>query len=92
MLIRIILTGTCIFAAMDGVEEEERSVLVRACTRQSDAERSAVVQHGVEGSELAACRAGKLEGRPDLHRRGCLDAGTVGVYQYWRCPAGEATH
>lgn len=86
MLIRIILTGTCIFAAMVAVKDGRvlRSTgLTATCS---------VVQHGVEGSELAACRAGKLEGRPDLHRRGCLDAGTVGVYQYWRCPAGEATH
>jgi hypothetical protein len=33
-----------------------------------------------------ACRAGKLEGQPDLGRRSCTHAGASGGVAYWRCP------
>jgi hypothetical protein len=46
-----------------------------------------IVQTASDGSELAACRPGKLEGLPDLTRRGCTNAGVTGTNQYWRCPA-----
>ena len=86
MLTRIVLTGACVFAAMVAINDGRflRSTgMTAACT---------VVQRTPEGAELAACRPGKLEGRPDLRHRGCLDAGTLGTYQYWRCPADQATH
>lgn len=37
--------------------------------------------------DWAACRSGKLEGRPDLTRRSCVRYGVVGSDEYWRCPA-----
>jgi hypothetical protein len=39
-------------------------------------------------SELVACTAGKLEGRPDLSHRGCRRGRIVGKYEYWGCPIG----
>jgi hypothetical protein len=40
------------------------------------------------GAVLEACRAGRLEGRPDLTKRSCTRAGVSGKLEYWRCPAG----
>ena len=81
MLRSIVAVGACIFALMV-VAKDGRVLratgLTGACT---------VVQRSADGSELAACRAGKLEGRPDLSKRGCLNAGRTGTYEYWRCPA-----
>jgi len=34
-----------------------------------------------------ACRAGKLEGRPNLGRRSCKSAGLVHNLEYWQCPS-----
>ena len=45
------------------------------------------VAQTADGAEFEACKAGKLEGLPDLTKRGCKAAGTKGVLQYWRCPA-----
>jgi hypothetical protein len=39
------------------------------------------------GAWYEACRPGKLEGLPDLTKRGCKPAGAVGRVQYWSCPA-----
>ena len=33
------------------------------------------------------CRAGKLEGRPDLRRDSCQSAGVYHGLEYWHCPA-----
>jgi hypothetical protein len=35
-----------------------------------------------------ACRAGKLEGAPDLSRHGCKSVRFDGKRELWRCPAG----
>ena len=40
------------------------------------------------GAILEACKAGRLEGRPDLTKRSCTSAGVSGKLEYWRCPAG----
>lgn len=50
-----------------------------------------IAQQAADGSELEACRPGKLEGRPDLSRRGCKVAGTAGTYEYWKCPGLQTT-
>ena len=34
-----------------------------------------------------ACRAGTLEGRPNLTRNACDPRGVVGDVEYWRCAA-----
>ena len=41
-----------------------------------------------DGSQLEACSAGKLAGRPSLAGQGCTSTGLSGTYEYWRCPAG----
>jgi hypothetical protein len=46
------------------------------------------VSQTVDGAELEACKPGKLEGRPDLTKRGCKAAGVKDALEYWRCPAG----
>ena len=38
-----------------------------------------------------ACRAGRLEGRPDLTRRSCKTHGVHAGLEYWRCPAPVST-
>jgi hypothetical protein len=84
MLRSIVAVGACIVALMIAVKDGRvlrATGLTGACT---------VVQRSADGSELAACRDGKLEGRPDLSRRGCANAGRTGTYEYWRCPAAEA--
>jgi hypothetical protein len=39
-------------------------------------------------AEFEVCKPGKLEGLPDLTKRGCKIAGTKGKVEFWRCPAG----
>ena len=85
MLTRIVVAGCCILALMVAIKDGRllrKSGLTAAC---------AVVQRTADGGELDACRPGKLEGRPDLTRRGCTNAGVNGTYQYWRCPAPVET-
>ena len=38
-----------------------------------------------------ACRAGRLDGRPDLTRRSCTTHGIRSGLEYWRCPAPVST-
>jgi hypothetical protein len=47
-----------------------------------------VIQTVSDGSEIASCSPGKLEGAPDLSHRGCRQAGPNGSAQFWRCPVG----
>jgi hypothetical protein len=49
-----------------------------------------VYQQAVDGTQWEACRAGRLEGRPDLSARGCSAGGVAGRLEYWHCPAGIA--
>jgi hypothetical protein len=50
-----------------------------------------VARQEADGGQLVACRAGALEGRPDLSRRSCFAAGANGTYAYWRCPTAQAS-
>lgn len=84
MLMRMVAVGCCIFAAMV-VIKDGRVLRVAGLTGSCS-----VVQRFSDSSELAACRAGKLEGRPDLSHRGCQSVGLNTTYQYWRCPAALA--
>jgi hypothetical protein len=82
MLIRIVAAGACIFVLMLVIKDGRVlriAGLTGSCT---------VVQTYQDSSELTSCRAGKLEGRPDLSHRGCRSVGIVGPTEYWRCPAG----
>lgn len=40
-----------------------------------------------EAGYWEACRAGKLEGRPNLRRKSCESIGTASGVEYWRCPS-----
>jgi hypothetical protein len=51
-----------------------------------------VVQRSADGSAWAACRAGRLEGAPDLSGKSCSAGGKRGSLQYWRCPASFDVH
>ena len=84
MLKRVVIVATLILALMVAVKDGrvlKRAGLTGSCS---------VVQVGADGSALQACRPGTLEGRPDLRRQGCRDAGVTGTTEYWRCPASLA--
>ena len=49
-----------------------------------------VTQTATDGTQLEACRPGKLQGIPDLSGDGCRAAGSDGSTEYWRCPAPVA--
>jgi hypothetical protein len=81
MIKRVVVFATLVLALMVAVKDGRilsKTGLAGSCT---------VVQAAADGSELEACRAGKLEGLPDLRRQGCKDAGVSGTYEYWRCPS-----
>jgi hypothetical protein len=82
MLIRIVAAGACIFVLMLVIKDGRvlrTTGLTGSCS---------VVQAFQDSSELTVCKAGKLEGRPDLSHRGCQSVGIVGANEDWRCPAG----
>jgi hypothetical protein len=49
-----------------------------------------VARTNADGTQIEACRAGKLQGQPDLSTDGCKDLGAQGPYEYWSCPAAVA--
>jgi hypothetical protein len=82
MLKRIVAAGVLVLALMVAVKDGRvlrETGLTGVCS---------TAQTFADGSQIEACRPGKLEGRPDLSRQGCTAAGLTGRYQYWRCPAG----
>jgi hypothetical protein len=81
MLTRIVVVAVLIVAVMVAAKDHRlmrNAGLTAACN---------VVQTQSDGTQLAACHPGRLEGRPDLSNRGCIDAGIAGTVEYWRCPA-----
>jgi hypothetical protein len=79
---RIVVAGVLVLALMIAVKDGHvlrDTGLTGACVP---------AQTYKDGTQLEACRSGKLAGRPDLSRDGCTAVGTNGTYQYWRCPAG----
>jgi hypothetical protein len=81
MMLRIVAVSASIFALMIAIKDGR---VLRATGLTG---RCAIVQTATDGTQLESCRPGKLEGRPDLSRDGCTNAGLSGVFQYWRCPA-----
>ena len=80
----IIIAAALILAAMLAVKDGRvlrTAGLTASCV---------VAQQDTDGSQIVACRAGALEGRPDLTRRSCHADGTKDAYAYWLCPAGQA--
>jgi hypothetical protein len=81
MIKRVVIAGVLVLAMMIAVKDGRitREIgLAGACT---------VAQTLADGSQVEACRAGKLAGRPDLTRQGCTASGVSGTYEYWRCPS-----
>jgi hypothetical protein len=84
MLTRILAVAVLILVVMIAARDDrlmKKYGLTAACS---------VVQTLPDGSQLAACHPGRLEGRPDLSNRGCIDAGIAGTVEYWKCPAASA--
>jgi len=81
MVTRILLTGLVIAALMAGVKDG-RVLKVGGLTGSC-----AVVQTRGDGTQLEACKAGKLEGLPSLSRQGCSTMGQFSGREYWKCPA-----
>jgi hypothetical protein len=81
MIKRVVIAGILVLALMIAVKDgriTRAAGLAGACS---------VAQTMPDGSQVEACRAGRLAGRPDLTRQGCRDAGLSGKYEYWRCPS-----
>jgi len=81
MVTRIILTALVLIGLMFGIKDSRvlrAAGLMGSCT---------AVQTVADGTQLEACRAGKLEGMPSLVRAGCTDLGLAGDREYWKCPA-----
>ena len=81
MLSRIVAAAVVVFAAMVMIKDGRvlrTTGLTASCS---------VVQTAGDGTQLDACRPGKLEGRPSLASRSCTSAGMRGSLEYWRCPA-----
>jgi hypothetical protein len=82
MVVRVIAVGVLVLAAML-VVKDGRILRSTGLTSQC-----LVLQRGVDGARLEACRSGRFETRPDLSGRGCVNAGLIGTYEYWHCPPG----
>jgi hypothetical protein len=81
MIKRVVIAGVLVFALMIAVKDgrlTRETGLAGACS---------VAQTLSDGSQVEACRPGKLAGRPDLTRQGCKAAGISGTSEYWRCPS-----
>jgi hypothetical protein len=81
-VLRILLVTVAVAGAMFAVKDGSllaRAGLVGSC--------SAVAAPAGDSGEWQACRAGRLEGRPDLSRTSCTSESVVGEFEYWRCPA-----
>ena len=81
IITRVVVVGLAILALMGAIKDGHLpriSGLTGSCS---------VVQTWTDGTQLEACNAGRLEGRPDLSSHGCVSTGTVGSREYWSCPA-----
>ena len=81
MLRRILMCGVLVLVAMVAVKNGwvlRRSGLIGSCIVQADL---------AGGVQQEACRAGTLDGNPDLSGKGCTRQSSVGPVAYWLCPA-----
>lgn len=85
MLTRVFVAAALAVAVMVGVKDGrilDRAGLTGSCTSVAAPRGDTMVWE--------ACRAGRLEGFPDLTRRSCTAQRRVGSVEYWRCPAPVA--
>jgi hypothetical protein len=81
MLLRVVVVAALALAVMVAVKNGHilrTTGLTGTCI---------VARTNADGTQLEACRAGKLQGQPDLSPDGCKSVGTEGAYEYWHCPA-----
>jgi hypothetical protein len=80
-MFRMFVIAALIVATMAAIKDGrtlEKTGLVAVCTE--------VAAPPGQNGYWEACKAGKLEGRPDLSRRPCERAGLTQNVEYWRCP------
>ena len=80
-MLKILVASTLIVLVMVGVRNGhalEKSGLLGSC--------SAVATPAGQTGYWQSCRAGRLDGRPDLSLRPCTAKQTSGKLEYWRCP------
>ncbi len=85
MLLRAVVVVALALAVMIGVKDGKilkTTGLTGSCV---------VARTNADGTQLEACRAGKLQGQPDLSSDGCKNVATEGPYVYWHCPAAVAS-
>ena len=85
MVKRVVVLAVLVLGVMVAVKDGhilKTSGLTAVCTVASTA---------ADGTQIEACRPGKLQGMPDLSTNGCKTAGSAGTYVYWRCPAPVAS-
>ena len=77
----IAVVAVCIVAAMVAIKDGRllrTSGLTATCSKVAS----------VPEADVEACKPGKLEGRPDLTKRGCKFVASAKQIEYWRCPSG----
>jgi hypothetical protein len=82
MLLRIVLVGAVLVAAMVAIKDGRilrDAGLTGSC--------SSVVAPPGQHTFWQACKKGRLEGRPDLSRQGCTAVTIRNAVEWWRCPA-----
>jgi hypothetical protein len=85
-MVRGIIVAGVLAASLMGAIKDGRVLHFAGLTA-----KCTVFERFQDGSELDACRPGKLEGMPNLAQRGCFSNGRNGTYEYWRCPAAQAS-
>lgn len=81
MISRVVLVAILIAAALAAVKDGRvlRDTGLTGWCR--------VYANAADGTQWEICKAGRLEGLPDLSGRGCLRAGVAVRVEYWQCPA-----
>jgi hypothetical protein len=82
MIIRIVLAGALIAAAMVAVKDGR---LLRDAGLTGSCR--SVVTHSGQVVFWQACKKGKLDGRPNLARQGCKAVAVKNGLEWWHCPA-----
>ncbi len=80
-MLRVLVVSTLVVLAMVVVKEGsalERARLLGSC--------QAIATPAGQTGYWQSCRAGRLDGRPDLSLRPCTSKHTMGALEYWRCP------
>lgn len=75
----IVLLGLALLVTMKDGRALRDTGLIASCT--------AITAPAGEQGYWEACRAGKLEGRPDLKRNSCESVSNAADVEYWRCPS-----